>query len=170
MTPFRSVSLVLLVSLLSACGELAETTARPPEKDAAAGSSVPETFDAAPADAQAQPPSLFEDSAVTVTLPPEEDAGPSPCVAAGGTCLELIACDGVGVDLACGWSASCCMPVAPDGGACPPNSPTPGAPCDVSPAVLCGYPPCHDAWCESDGGDGGTWVVGPDCSPPPPGG
>jgi hypothetical protein len=165
MAPLRPLALILL---LSACGGLAETTARPSEKDAAAAASVPEMFDAAQLDAPAQAPSLLEDSGGRDASPTE--TGPSPCVAAGGTCLELVGCDGIGVDLACGWSASCCMPPTWDSGTCPPNTPLPGTPCDVSPYLGCAYAPCHDAICGGGGAEAGTWWVGADCSPPPPGG
>jgi hypothetical protein len=163
MAPFRPFALVLL----SACGGLAETTARPSEKDAAAP-----TVDAA-GPAQPPVPVLLEDAGASsspVSPVAPVDAGPSPCAAAGGTCLELIPCDGVGVNLLCDWSASCCMPATWDGGTCPPSSPTPGTPCDVSPYLTCGYAPCHDAVCGGFGADAGTWWVGPVCSPPPPGG
>jgi hypothetical protein len=147
MAPFRPLALVLL----SACGGLAETPARPSEKDAAAP-----TVDAA---GPAQPP--------PATVAPL-DAGPSACVAAGGTCIDPIPCDGILVGLACGPNTSCCMPVTWDGGICPPTTPTPGTPCDLPSYRACGYAPCHDAICGA--ADAGTWWVGPDCSPPPPGG
>ena len=123
MAPFRPLALVLL----SARGGLAEMAARPPEKDAAGPT-------------QPQVPVQLEDAS---SSPPASvaplDAGPSACVAAGGTCIEQIPpCNGILVDLTCGASANCCMPVTWDGGICPKTTPTPGTLCDLW--------SCPDSW------------------------
>ena len=159
---FRALALSVL---LSACGGLAETTPRSSGKDGGTAPPPAPVDAAAPSSAQI----LFEDSGVPPVPPPPVEAGTNRCEAAGGKCLELIACDGVLVDLSCGWSAACCMPTAPDDGGCPEPPPTEGSPCDLQPGLTCAYDICHVAECTETDGSAPEWVVGPGpmCSPPP---
>ncbi|MGO8999280.1 MAG: hypothetical protein ACLQVI_38635 [Polyangiaceae bacterium] len=154
----------IFVAPFFACGGLLASPDETPSSDA--GSDVAAPINPAPSlpDAAAPVPTLPVPDASPVPPPPlmPIDASASPCGAAGGTCLELIPCNGEIVDLACGWSAACCMPPGFDAGTCPSSIPAPGAPCDT--LLPCSYPGCAVAVC-SDGG----WSVGPTCSPPPPG-
>lgn len=145
-----------------ACGG---TLAPPGETRASDAAAAPIASAPSPPDASAPiPPLSAPDASPPPPAPPVVplDAAASPCAAAGGTCLEVIPCNGELVDLACGWSAACCMPPAYDAGTCPPSIPAPGAPCHGP--LSCGYQPCTVVSCV----DGG-WSSGGACSPPPPG-
>jgi hypothetical protein len=158
---FALFALVALVVPFVACGGLLA----PPDETRPSDAAVPVAPGPTPPDAVAPSPPLPVPDASGFPSPPPLmpfDAGASPCVAAGGTCLELIPCDGELVDLACGWSAACCMPPGYDAGRCPLSIPAPGTPCDVP--LTCAYPACIVTFC-SDGG----WSAGAACSPPPPG-
>jgi hypothetical protein len=145
-----------------ACGGLVA----PPDETRASDAAGPSGAASSLPDAVAPVPTFSVPDASPIPPPPPLglfDASVSPCVAAGGTCLELIPCDGELVDLACGWSAGCCMPTGYDAGTCPASMPAPGAPCDAP--LSCLYQGCELARC-ADGG----WSTGAiPCPPPPPG-
>ena len=106
----RAANLVVALALSFAGGGCGGAVFSTPESDGHAA--APPADAAAPSPDAADTPVLDAPEAgpISVLPPLQVDAGQSPCVVAGGTCLELVACNGRLVSLACGWSAGCCMP------------------------------------------------------------